>query len=185
MKNSWWESPLGDELNLAVPLREPPPSLEGRLMDAVAGSPRRSRFPGRAWGGLAAAAILILAGGNLTQWLLSKPAPMKSGLQVVMMSGGPLAPKAFGTIVLDPDDNHGILAVRDLPKPPRGQYQLWLKKGTEVRSAGLFSVNADGYGSLSLTIPSGFLGFHEFFLTVEPLEGSPLPTAPPVMVGSQ
>ncbi len=187
MKKRPLKSLWSDELNLSVPLREPPSGLEEKIMKAVTSRvpPHRVRIP--PWGILAAAALLILAAGNVVQWVASRPAEvaMKPGLLVVMLSGTPLAPKAFGTIVLDPDDNHGVLAVRDLPLPTgAGQYQLWLKKGTEFRSAGVFSVNTDGYGSLMLSIPRGFSGFKDFCLTREPQGGSAVPTRPWLMTGA-
>ena len=186
MNKREWEQTVGDELNLSVPLRQPPPDLESRIMDAVdrQGRKARPRYVGTTWSLATAAAILVLATGNLVQWLAPKPQEMmKPGLLVVMLSGTSLASKAFGTIVLDPDDNHGILAVRDLPVPKTGQYQLWLKKGVEIHSGGIFSVNSDGYGSLLLTIPEGFRGFQDFCLTLEPSGGSVAPTLPWVMIG--
>jgi hypothetical protein len=123
------------------------------------------------WVPLLSAAALALAVGNVVQLTLPRSvvaeaseAAVKPGLEVVMLNGTAQAPKAFGTIVLDPDDNHGILAVRDLPVP-KGKYELWLRKETEGRSAGTFEVNDDGYGALLLTIPTDFTGFHEFRLT--------------------
>jgi len=88
---------------------------------------------------------------------------LKAGLEVVMLNGNDRAPKAFGTIVLDPDDNHGILAVRDLPASS-GRYELWLRTDTDRLSAGVFEVNDDGYGALMLKIPNDFKNFHEFRL---------------------
>jgi len=175
---------LGDALNLAVPFRQPPAGVEERILASLPAGGKASRSPGRGTWGVLAAAILVLAAGNLVQFVTAKaPGPaMKPGLLVVMLNGTEAAPKSFGTIVLDPDDNHGILAVRDLPALVGGRYQLWLKKGAEVRSAGVFTVDADGYGSLLLTVPEGFRGFREFFLSRE-LTGAPTPP-PQVMTGA-
>jgi len=176
MKNREWDTEVGDALNLAVPLREPPSGLEDRILAAVGSPTRKTRV---SWvAGLLAAAVLVLAVGNVVQWSRSAVVSAKPGLMVVMLNGTDWAPKAFGTIILDPDDNHGILAVRDLPVLPEGgRYELWLKRGDDVRSGGAFEVNSDGYGSLSLTVPIGFVGFREFFLSRE----SPVRTADPVM----
>jgi len=158
-----------DALNLAVPRREPPPGLEDKILAAVETSPKPRLAKKRRLGvPLLSVAALALAVGNVIQ--LAQPRvpasaePPKSGLEVVMLNGGPDAPHAFGTIVLDPDDNHGVLAVRDLPASS-GSYELWLRTETESRSAGTFEVNGDGYGALMLSVPSGFANFHEFRLT--------------------
>jgi hypothetical protein len=165
-----------DALNLAVPPYDPPPGLEDRIMAAVAHKPRVKRSPLVV--PLLSAAAAALAVGNLVQWGLPHTEPAravptvqpaaaagapKPGLEVVMLNGSDKAPKAFGTIVLDPDDNHGILAVRDLP-PSSGRYELWLRTDTDKLSAGVFEVNDDGYGALMLKIPDNFKDFHEFRL---------------------
>jgi hypothetical protein len=160
-----------DALNLSVPLHTPPPDLEDRIMAAVSRKPRAKPLP---WVPLLSAAAAALAVGNLAQLVLphSQPVPvvqpaapvLKPGLEVVMLNGNDQAPKAFGTIVLDPDDNHGILAVRDLPASS-GRYELWLHTESQSLSAGVFDVNDDGYGALLLKIPEGFVNFHEFRLT--------------------
>ena len=159
-----------DALNLAVPRSEPPPGLEDKILTAAQSSRLRPASRRGPWVPLLGAAALALAAGNIVQFV-SPHAPaapvsetMKPGLEVVMLGGTSDAPKAFGTIVLDPDDNHGILAVRDLPVT-KGKYELWLRTETEGRSAGTFEVNDDGYGALLLTIPADFTGFHEFRLT--------------------
>ena len=178
---------LGDALNLTVPLKEPPPGLEERILASL--PPVRKALSVRArwtWGALAAA-ILLLAAGNIVQFVTAKSSglAMKPGLLVVMLTGTEAAPKSFGTIVLDPDDNHGILAVRDLPVlVGEGRYQLWLKKGDELQSGGAFRVDSDGYGSLLLRVPEGFRGFREFLLSRELGEGIRSPTPPAVMTGS-
>lgn len=185
MKKRQKEVGIGDAMNLSVPFREAPPGLEERILAAL--PPQRKPSPKRnswAWGTLAAAAILVLAVGNIVQWMAPRPSvALRPGLMVVMLDGTSFAPKAFGTIVLDPVDNHGILAVRDLPKPSGGQYQLWLKKDGELHSAGVFGVDNDGYGSLVLTVPPDFRGFREFLLSKEPQGGSFKPTLPEVMKG--
>ena len=184
MRRQSWQSEWGDQLNLSVPLHEPPHDLEDRILAAVHKTRPRGWSITRTWALVAAAALLLLAAGNVVQFA-SRSTTMKPGLLVVMLSGTSGAPKAFGTIVLDPDDNHGILAVRDLPLPGTGHYQLWLKKGSEIRSAGEFSVSPDGYGSLLLTIPAGFRGFHEFCVSRESAVAQvTVPTRPWVMLGN-
>ena len=46
------------------------------------------------------------------------------------------------------------------------------------------SVNADGYGSLQLSVPKEFKGFHAIGISIEPAGGSPQPTGARVMSGT-
>jgi hypothetical protein len=128
----------------------------------------------------AAAAILILGAGDILQWQLSRP----KGLTTLAFSGRGGSPAPFGTLVLDPDDNEGVLAVRDLPQLEGSlRYQLWLRKGGLQASGGQFSVDKRGYGSLILEVPSDFKGFDSFRITVESAQGSSAPTGGSVMEG--
>lgn len=186
-------------LAAALPAAPPPPRLEGRIMEAAGkessapglrleagrGRPRSfSRFAMAA-----AAAILILGAGNLLQWQgarASRPQGGAKGLLTLALAGtGPDA-GAFGTVVLDPEDNEGVLAVRGLSSlGPSRRYQLWLAKGSLRASGGLFSVDAHGYGSLLLDVPAGLRGFEALLITVEPAAGSASPTGESVMEGKR
>ena len=64
------------------------------------------------------------------------------------------------------------------------QYQLWLIRGTERRSGGVFSVDEDGYGNLLLNVPKDFKGFTSIGISVEPSGGSPAPTGARVAGGN-
>ena len=187
---------VSDRLSLAVPMVEPPRRLEGRIMrridDALAGrraSARRFlqfRYPAMA----TAAAVLIvaLAVGNILQLAKAPPAPSqaRSGrLMTAVITGTGEAKEAYGTIVLDPQDNKGVLAVNGLPTLDAAhQYQLWLIKDGRIRSGGVFSVDAEGYGSLLLTVPSDFRDFRSFGISIEPLGGSQAPSGAKVMSGA-
>ena len=94
-----------------------------------------------------------------------------------MLVGQGAAPGAYGTVVLDPKDNGGVLAVRGLPRLESGRiYQLWLFKLSDRRSCGVFSVSGDGYGNLLLEVPKDFREFTGIGITIEPAGGSPQPT---------
>jgi len=175
MKRGGWGPELGDALNLSVPLKQPPVGLEDRILGAVEIREKKLRPRAFVIPGLLAA-TLLLAAGNLVQWVAQPTMnTLKAGFTVVMLNGTKAAPQAFGTIVLDLADNHGVLAVRDLPVlAAGGRYELWLEKGDQVRSAGGFEVNSDGYGSLSLTVPAGFAGFNTFFVCRGSPEGTPM-----------
>jgi anti-sigma-K factor RskA len=191
---------LVGDLAAALPASRPPADLEARILAAAreerpAMGPRPSRRRSRGPSATpirsrrrpllaiaAAAAILILGAGDILQWQLARP----KGLTTLAFSGRGGSPTPFGTLVLDPEDNEGVLAVRDLP-PLDGsrRYQLWLAKGSLRASGGQFSVDARGYGSLILDVPSDFKGFDSFLITVESAQGGAAPTGRSVMEGKR
>jgi anti-sigma-K factor RskA len=186
---------VSDRLSLAVPMAEPPRRLEGRIMrsidDSLAGrkaSPRRLQFRHPALAAAAAVFIVALAVGNILQLAKAPPAQPQARpgrLMTAVIIGTGEAKEAYGTIVLDPQDNKGVLAVNGLPTLDAAhQYQLWLIKDGRIRSGGVFSVDAEGYGSLLLTVPSDFRDFRSFGISIEPLGGSQAPSGAKVMSGA-
>lgn len=190
---------VADRLSTTVPAAEPPTGLEHRILRALGqrssvprGSPA-SRFPRfAAWrpalAAVAAVFVVALIAGNLLQWtgvIQHKGLAGGARLMTVMLAGTGDARGAYGTIVLDTADREGVLAVTGLPRlDPAHQYQLWLIRGAERRSGGVFSVDAEGYGSLLLTVPSDFRDFRTLGISVEPAGGSPAPTGAKVMTGA-
>jgi anti-sigma-K factor RskA len=178
-------------LALAVPEQEPPAWLESRIMEKVLSNRRRQSFPeflGLRRPMLAAvAALLIIALGAGNIYLLTRPLQSPAqvpGLVTVVLTGTGETPQAYGTIVIDRDDNRGVLAVRGLaPLDASSAYQLWIVREGERRSGGVFNVTADGYGSLQITVPAGFTGFTRFGISIEPAGGSASPTGARVMSG--
>jgi len=178
-------------LALAVPEQEPPAWLESRIMEKVLSNRRRQSFPeflGFRRPMLAAvAALLIIALGAGNIYLLTRPLQSPAqvpGLVTVVLTGTGETPLAYGTIVIDRDDNRGVLAVRGLaPLDASSAYQLWIIREGERRSGGVFNVTADGYGSLQVTVPAGFTGFTRFGISIEPAGGSASPTGARVMSG--
>jgi len=181
---------VADQLALSATEVSPPVGLEQKILRQASLNMQRGAARGpRSWNpGVAAAAavlILLLAAGNLAQWVRSPQFQARSkGLVTVALLGTSGHRDAYGTIVVDPDDNEGVLAVRGLPKLDQGsRYQLWLTKDGDTRSGGLFAVNEDGYGSLLVKIPGGFRGFRSFAVSVEPVEGSASPQGSTIMRG--
>lgn len=75
-----------------------------------------------------------------------------------------------------------VVYVRSFPElPPDRAYQLWLRKGEERTSAGLFTVDASGMGILVFPIAEPLDGYDAMGITPEPAGGSPGPTAPAVV----
>ena len=178
-----------DRMALSATEVSPPAGLEERIVRQASHSPQRRTAGSWAWNpGLAAAAvvlILVLAGGNLFQWIRSPQFQARTkGLVTVALLGTPEHKDAYGTIVVDTDDNEGVLAVRGLPKLDEGlRYQLWLTRDGETRSGGLFEVSENGYGSLLVKVPGGFRGFRTFAVSVEPASGSASPRGSTIMRG--
>jgi len=183
---------------LALGEAEPPAGLEQRIMARLAlAAPGDTAPAGRrrtfaflrspAWGIAAVVLVLLLAAGNVTQWARGAPSARTAaspGLDTIILVGVNDAKGAYGTVVLDAKDNGGVLAVRDMPRLDAGhQYQLWLVRGDERRSGGVFSVDDDGYGNLLLSIPRDFKGFTGIGISVEPKGGSPAPTGARVAAG--
>jgi anti-sigma-K factor RskA len=171
----------------------PPEGLETRLMARLEErrpsrkAPLIFRFQRPVLAAVASVLIAVLAAGNVALCVRqSQPhSSVTSSLITVFLTGTQDAHDAYGTVVIDRDDNHGIMAVRGLqPLDPSHAYQLWLVRSGERRSGGVFSVNADGYGSLQITVPSDFRGFTSFGISIEPATGSPAPTGPRVMKGT-
>ncbi len=178
-------------LALAVPEQDPPAWLESRIMEKVLSTRRRRSFneilgmrrPMLA--AVAAALIIALGAGNI--YLLTRPfqpPTLVPGLVTVVLRGAGDTRDAYGTIMLDRDDNRGVLAVHGLaPLDASSAYQLWIIRQDERRSGGVFTVTPDGYGSLQLMVPAGFTGYTGFGVSIEPAGGSASPTGARVMSG--
>ncbi|HUI72430.1 MAG TPA: anti-sigma factor [Spirochaetia bacterium] len=179
-----------DKIALSAPEVSPPPDLEERILRQVS-LLEPTRQKAKRWignPGLAVAAtvlILVLAAGNLVQWVHSPQFQAQArGLVTVALVGSGQHRDAYGTIVVDMDDNEGVLAVRGLPSlGPEWRYELWLQRGKEIQSGGLFTVNENGYGSLLVRIPGGFRGFQTFSITVVPAEGNASSPSAPILSG--
>ena len=185
----------------SLPEAEPPAGLEERILHIVRSSPqaarraaprresapRRGAVPWQALTGIAAALVVVLAAGNLLQWTgIIPPAGRGASPRLITATllGVGAASSAYGTIVLDPRDNEGVLAVTGLPGlDAHHQYQLWLIRDGERRSAGVFSPDAEGYGSMLISVPSDFRDFKSLGVSVEPWGGNPAPTGARVLTG--
>jgi anti-sigma-K factor RskA len=93
---------------------------------------------------------------------------------------------ARGLLLLKPDDPHAVLIVEELPPLPRDRaYQVWLGWGDRQRdNGGVFRVDEQGFGLLSITAPRPFTTYQRVGITEEPAGGSPGPTSPRVIGGT-
>lgn len=80
------------------------------------------------------------------------------------------------------DANLAVLRAEGFPPLEPGKaYQLWLIRGDQRTSGGLFTVDPSGCGTLVFHPSESLDAFDGMGITPEPATGSPGPTAPPVV----
>lgn len=96
-------------------------------------------------------------------------------------------PQAVLNWTFDPDGLEWVvlLSVEGLEPLAAGDYQLWLMpdESDSVISAGLFSVNELGRGSLVFALDEPVTAYQWAGITAEPPGGSPAPTSDPLVTG--
>jgi len=191
---------VADELPLALAQSTPPPEVKVRLLRAIhtrrvnLSTPNqptslwqrlegllRMRLPAL---GLALLVVMVL--GNILLWRQLNLANQQTSapMRVYALANTQNSPGAVGTLVMDPNGKYGTLVVDNLATlDPGKQYQVWLIKGAERASGGVFSVNPDGYASLELLASLPLGQYDSVGITIEPAGGSPGPTGPKVLGG--
>ena len=190
---------VADELPLALVQTTPPPEVKSRLMKSVhshqvkLSTPNQLTFWQRLKGllrtrmpALVLALIVVMVLSDLLIWrqlnLANRQA--STSMQLVALANTPNSSGAEGTLIMDPNGKYGTLVVDNLATlDPSKQYQVWLIKGGERTSGGVFSVNPDGYASLELHAASPLAQFDSIGITIEPTGGSPGPTGAKVLGG--
>jgi anti-sigma-K factor RskA len=173
----------------AVPQVTPPARALESLLGAIREDapfimvePRRSP---RRWGLLIAAAVLLLV-TNALWWLWAQTQIDDTGRlddNVQWVTFTPLIDDGAPSIVVIWDVRTGTATLysEDLPPIDADQsYQLWLQRGDERISAGVFQQDADGRGVLVFDPPAPLGTYTGMGITPEPLGGSPAPTSSPV-----
>ncbi len=104
--------------------------------------------------------------------------------QVVALDGLPPAPAARARMMWH-EKAGGLFVATGLPAPPAGKaYQLWAIAGSNAPvSAGVFSVDASGAGSLSVRPLPGVSTVSAFAVTLEPAGGLPAPSGEMYLLG--
>lgn len=106
--------------------------------------------------------------------------------EIATLNGTPDAPNAAG--VYYQQNGEALVVLHGLePLPTTQTYQLWLipAEGDPV-PAGLFPIHtATTVDVQHVKLPANALGYPTIGLTVEPVEGSELPTSKPVLVGEK
>ncbi len=188
---------VADELPLALSQAVPSPSVKTNLMQSIHAryalpAPQKSApISRRIWpvayrqslATLALVLIILLVAGNLFLWrqLTLITQGVSAPVRVLAMVNSDFSPNARGTVVLNPSSRYGVLMVADLTSLSADkQYQIWLTKGSEHISAGVFSVDQSGYAVLEIIAPQAFQDYELIAISVEPAGGSLQPTGPNV-----
>jgi hypothetical protein len=106
------------------------------------------------------------------------------GTEIVPLSGLEPAPSARARMIWN-EQAGGLLVTAGLPPAPAGKtYQLWVFVGKNPPvSAGVFTVDADGTGSLRVSPLSGIGRVDVFSVTLEPAGGLPAPSGRMYLAG--
>jgi anti-sigma-K factor RskA len=198
---------VAGQLSLAVPETDPPADLKQRLLARVQEVPATTAdaqakpswhqqlitivqraLATPVWRPVALILILALIAANLLLWQRAKNTEklVPAGFQTVNLSGTAAAPGAQGVIVISDDGQHGTLIVENMPELGQElEYQLWLIKGDQRTSGGIFSVSEDGYRSIWVKSPRPLADYSDFGVTIEPAGGSPGPTGDKVLGGQR
>ena len=104
--------------------------------------------------------------------------------QVVVLAGLPPAPAARARMMWHAQAG-GVFVATGLPASPEGKaYQLWAIAGTSAPvSAGVFTVDASGTGSLAVRPLPGVSTVNAFAVTLEPAGGLPAPSGEMYLLG--
>jgi anti-sigma-K factor RskA len=194
------------QLASAVPQRSPPRLLRQRIIDqvsqkAVSPAVKREQAKPAWWTRLAQAflpstpalgwvtglVILILAVGNLVLWqkLSQTQSSLGQDFRTAELIGTANAPGAGGILIISADGRFGTLLADGMPAINENQvFQLWLIKDGKRTSGGIFTVRANGYGSLLIKAGNSLLGYTACDITIEPAGGSPEPTGAKVLGGN-
>ena len=187
---------VADELPLAISTVDPPLELKDRLMQSIHQRTverqleplpvNQPTFLQRVFAlfrhplpALGVALILILVVGNLLLWRQLNLATQRAStpMRVLALANTQDSSQATGTLVMDSAGKYGTLVVDNLATlDPTSQYQVWLIKAGVRSSAGVFSVNQDGYASLELLAPIPLIQYDAIGISIEPAGGSQMPT---------
>jgi anti-sigma-K factor RskA len=200
-----------DQLPYALPEAAPPPELRQRVLDRATGrAPARSLAApvalarrARVWvltlGALAAVAVVAaVLGWAQLAGVRGELADARAAVAAMQGEIGQLQAQVAAAqrvlASLDGDGSGAILETRDgttvfvaqlPPLEPGRVYQLWRIQGDNApASAGVFTVDARGFGQTALAIDQQPHAGDTVAVTNEPDGGSPGPTTQPLIVGT-
>ena len=170
--------------DLAGTIGAPPPELKERVIAAMPTDEARRRvLP--AWATVVAAAVLVLAvvGGTYFSGLLGRETVASADLEPTE-----LAPRADGELRLREEDPNAQaeLRVRGLPRPgPNEYYELWFGKEGGRVSAGTFTVDTEGRGTLQMSVPERVGDYGRVGITLERFPEEPRIDSARVVLGGE
>lgn len=196
---------VADQMPYALTPADPPPDLRQRVLDHATGRSRphvSSPAAGMAvrarnWllglGSLAAVALVVAAlGWAQVMGLQADLAATRTELasaQATAMAAQPLLASLQGeggqARLLRADAETTVLVAQLRPLPPGRVYQLWrIQGGNAPASAGVFTVDQQGYGAIALPPGQQPQSGETLAVTDEPDGGSPAPTSAPLISGT-
>jgi anti-sigma-K factor RskA len=185
-----------EQLALPLAITSPPANLKRQLLERVQPAFGKQPLVRRlfrpqlrpAWGFVSLLLIVALAITGLFFWQQANQPPVlvePHGMRAIALSNTDAAPQASGFVVIGADGRNGALVVDKLPPlGPDQAYQLWLIRDEQHTSGALFTVDESGYGGVRILAPDSLLDYSAARITIEPAEGSSLPTGEPLMEGS-
>lgn len=191
---------VADELPLALRQVAPHPRVKVSLMKAIharkaqsvqssqQASRRKLNSFWRTWrSAFAIAAILFLIVSNVWLWrqLNDLSGQTGSAFQVLTLANTEYSPNAVGELIIDSKGESGTLLVHNLSElGSTYQYQVWLIRNGKHISAGVFSVNLQGYAQFLIQASDPLNTYDSIGISVEPFGGSPGPTGSKVLSGT-
>jgi anti-sigma-K factor RskA len=191
---------VADELPLALRQVAPHPRVKVSLMKAIHARKPHSTLSSqqvsgqklfsfwRAWRPVfAMAVILVLIVSNVWLWRQLNEVSGQSGIafQVLTLANTEYSPHAVGELIMDPKGESGTLLVHNLSElGTTHQYQVWLIRNGKHVSAGVFSVDLQGYAQFLIQASDPLGTYDSIGISVEPYGGSPGPTGTNVLGGT-
>lgn len=173
------------QMALAAPQHIAPAQLKQRVMASALplkpnASPRPSWaavFQRPAFAIASLALIAALAVSNVLLWgQLQKQDQLAETASITLENTGKL-PEGTAQLIISEDGLHATLIVEQLPAlTVEQQYQFWLIRDGQPISAGIFSVNDEGYYALPITSVIQLASYEAFGVSIEPIGGSETPT---------
>jgi hypothetical protein len=102
----------------------------------------------------------------------------KPGARMARLVVQAAAPAFSAALIWDTDENQCLLFGHFAPAPEGKNYQLWFFTPATKVSAGSFKVNAGGRTLVTLPVPRDASGAGAVVITLEPDNGSQIPTSP-------
>lgn len=192
-----------NQIPYGLPEAIPPPDLRQRTLDRAVGraqpqpaAPASRAERARGWllglAGLAALALILAVLGwvqlGRTRDDLARSQAENQQLLTIITQGqaiARLAGDAGGSATALRAADGSVVLTADLPPLKPGRvYQLWFIAGSNApTSAGVFLVDQQGHGVLTLPAGQQALAANVVAVTDEPAPGSPQPTSKPLLVG--